>query len=167
MLEACVRRICYVWVNPTVYNLAPVRLGCTLSTMEWNNPSTWHNCCRDYGINCQVSSYQFFRTYYLRQLFLQPLLSNLTHKYFRIMTCNNNISKNIRNRWNPYSLISKQYLFSFLLCDTKWKYNQITQEIIFAVYFTELKLKVLSEILQHYIWFLLQHSFFSGLLEVL
>ena len=91
LLEACVRRICYVWANPTVYNLAPVRLGCTLSTMEWNNPSTWHNCCRDYEINCQVSSYQFFGTYYLRQLFFQPLLSNLTRKYF-IMTCNN-ISK--------------------------------------------------------------------------
>ena len=64
-----------------IYNLAPIRLECTLSTMEWNNPSTWHNCCRDYGINCQVSSYQFFGTCYLRQLFIEPLLSKVIQKY--------------------------------------------------------------------------------------
>ena len=76
---------CYLWANPMIYNLAPIRLECTLSTMEWNNPSSWHNCCRDYGINCQVSSYQFFGTCYLRQLFIEPLLSNVIQRYILIL----------------------------------------------------------------------------------
>ena len=76
---------CYLWANPMIYNLAPIRLECTLSTMEWNNPSTWHNCCRDYGINCQVSSYQFFGTCYLRQLFIEPLLSKVIQKCVLIL----------------------------------------------------------------------------------
>ena len=80
-----VRSRCYLWANPMIYNLAPIRLECTLSTMEWNNPSSWHNCCRDYGINCQVSSYQFFGTCYLRQLFIEPLLSNVIQRYILIL----------------------------------------------------------------------------------
>ena len=80
-----VRSKCYLWANPMIYNLAPIRLECTLSTMEWNNPSTWHNCCRDYGINCQVSSYQFFGTCYLRQLFIEPLLSKVIQKCVLIL----------------------------------------------------------------------------------
>ena len=84
LIYARAKRICYFRANAMIYNLAPVRWGCILSTMEWNNPSTWHNCCRDYEINCQVSSYQFFGTYYLRQLFNEPLSSNVDQKYIRM-----------------------------------------------------------------------------------